>query len=147
MTAHEIESMGKKNPITGNVTMTADECRTLKDYAASERSFLPESELTRAAEAADFAGAMSVLTENGYGSLKTPEKPRDFAKMLAEEERRNSLAPSILAASITDFGIPLKKLYIMNTGKVENAPGSMTAHSVFMSPRFLSTIYSGSIST
>ena len=35
MTAHEIESMGKKNPITGNVTMTADECRTLKDYAVS----------------------------------------------------------------------------------------------------------------
>ena len=30
MTAHEIESMGKKNPITGNVTMTADECRTLQ---------------------------------------------------------------------------------------------------------------------
>ena len=42
---------------------------------ASERSFLPESELTRAAEAADFAGAMSVLTENGYGILKAPEKP------------------------------------------------------------------------
>ena len=42
MTAHEIESMGKKNPITGNVTMTADECRTLKDYAVS--SFADESE-------------------------------------------------------------------------------------------------------
>ena len=56
---------------------------------ASERSFLPESELTRAAESADFAGAMSVLTENGYGSLKAPERPRDFAKLLAEEERRN----------------------------------------------------------
>lgn len=35
MTAHEIESMGKKNPITGNVTLSADECRTLKDYAVS----------------------------------------------------------------------------------------------------------------
>ena len=42
MTAHEIESMGKKNPITGNVTMTADECRTLKDYAVS--SFAEKSE-------------------------------------------------------------------------------------------------------
>ena len=42
MTAHEIESMGKKNPITGNVTMTADECRTLKDYAVS--SFAKKSE-------------------------------------------------------------------------------------------------------
>ena len=34
--------MGKKNPITGNVTMTADECRTLKDYAVS--SFAEKSE-------------------------------------------------------------------------------------------------------
>ena len=42
MTAHEIESMGKKNPITGNVTMTADECCTLKDYAVS--SFAEKSE-------------------------------------------------------------------------------------------------------
>ena len=42
MTAHEIESMGKKNPIMGNVTMTADECRTLKDYAVS--SFAEKSE-------------------------------------------------------------------------------------------------------
>ena len=42
MTAHEIESMGKKNPITGNVTMTVDECRTLKDYAVS--SFAEKSE-------------------------------------------------------------------------------------------------------
>ena len=42
MTAHEIESMGKKNPITRNVTMTADECRTLKDYAVS--SFAEKSE-------------------------------------------------------------------------------------------------------
>ena len=38
----QIESMGKKNPITGNVTMTADECRTLKDYAVS--SFAEKSE-------------------------------------------------------------------------------------------------------
>ena len=42
MTAHEIESMGKKNPITGNVTLSADECRTLKDYAVS--SFAEKAE-------------------------------------------------------------------------------------------------------
>ena len=42
MTAHEIESMGKKNPITGNITLTPDECRTLKDYAVS--SFAEKSE-------------------------------------------------------------------------------------------------------
>ena len=41
MTAHEIESMGKKNPITGNVTMTADECRTpaiMRSAAFAEKS-------------------------------------------------------------------------------------------------------------
>ena len=42
MTAHEIESMGKKNSFTGNVTLTADECRTLKDYAVS--SFAEKAE-------------------------------------------------------------------------------------------------------
>ena len=42
MTAHEIESMGKKNPITGNITLSADECRTLKDYAVS--SFAEKAE-------------------------------------------------------------------------------------------------------
>ena len=42
MTAHELESMGKKNPITGNITLSADECRTLKDYAVS--SFAEKAE-------------------------------------------------------------------------------------------------------
>lgn len=42
VTAQEIESMGKKNPITGNITLTADDCRTLKDYAVS--SFAEKSE-------------------------------------------------------------------------------------------------------
>ena len=35
LTAQEIESMGKKNALTGNITLTPDECRTLKDYAIS----------------------------------------------------------------------------------------------------------------
>ena len=56
-------------------------CSTL--IRASERTLIPWSELTRAAEAPDFDRAMSVLTENGYGSGKAPEKPRDFVKMLA----------------------------------------------------------------
>ncbi len=61
-------------------------CSTL--IRASERTLIPWSELTRAAEAPDFDRAMSVLTENGYGSGKAPEKPRDFVKMLAEEEQK-----------------------------------------------------------
>ena len=42
LTAQEIESMGKKNSFTGNITLTADECRTLKDYAVS--SFAEKAE-------------------------------------------------------------------------------------------------------
>ena len=42
LAAQEIESMGKKNSFTGNVTLTADECRTLKDYAVS--SFAEKAE-------------------------------------------------------------------------------------------------------
>ena len=32
MTAHEIESMGKKNPITGNVTRFGEEAANLNPY-------------------------------------------------------------------------------------------------------------------
>ena len=42
LTAQEIESMGKKNSITGHVTLSAAECRTLKDYAVS--SFAEKAE-------------------------------------------------------------------------------------------------------
>jgi len=42
LTAQEIESMGKKNALTGNITLTQDECRTLKDYAIS--SFAEKAE-------------------------------------------------------------------------------------------------------
>ena len=42
LTAQEIESMGKKNSFTGNITLTAEECRTLKDYAVS--SFAEKAE-------------------------------------------------------------------------------------------------------
>ena len=42
LTAQEIESMGKRNSFTGNITLTADECRILKDYAVS--SFAEKAE-------------------------------------------------------------------------------------------------------
>ena len=45
LTAQEIESMGKKNALTGNITLTPDECRTLKDYAIS--SFAEKAEKIR----------------------------------------------------------------------------------------------------
>ena len=42
LTVQDIEAMGKKNALTGNVSLPQDECRTLKDYAVS--SFAEKSE-------------------------------------------------------------------------------------------------------
>ena len=66
MTAHEIESMGKKNPITGNVTMTADECRTLKDYAVS--SFAEKSEELKQ-KAQPFLDAIEIASEKVWAFI------------------------------------------------------------------------------
>ena len=35
LTVEEIQSMGKKNPITGNISLTPQECDTLKSYAVN----------------------------------------------------------------------------------------------------------------
>ncbi len=55
---------------------------------ASEKTLLPQAELMRAAEAPDFGSAMAVLSEYGYGDGKVPERPRDFVRLLVEEEKR-----------------------------------------------------------
>ena len=55
---------------------------------ASESAMLPEAELVRAAEAEDFRAAMTILGEHGYGEGRTLENPRDFVKLLSEEEAK-----------------------------------------------------------
>jgi len=55
---------------------------------ASEKSLIPEHVLVRAAEAENFQGAMAVLNEYGYGEGKILENPRDFVKLLNEEEEK-----------------------------------------------------------
>lgn len=55
---------------------------------ASERTLLPEADLTKAAEAATFEDAMAVISEYGYGDGKALDNPRDFAKVLSAEEEK-----------------------------------------------------------
>mgnify|MGYP000005800203 FL=1 len=55
---------------------------------ASENTLLPEAELVRAAEADTFQGAMAVLNEHGFSDGKALERPRDFVKLLNEEEEK-----------------------------------------------------------
>ena len=54
---------------------------------ASERSFLTEPQLIRAAEADDFKASMAVLNEYNYGDGRKLENPRDFVRLLADEEK------------------------------------------------------------
>ena len=79
MTAHEIESMGKKNPITGNVTMTADECRTLKDYAVS--SFAEKSEKLKYKQKFEQADKNAKIWKDRFEKLnKDYEEPKQKAQ-------------------------------------------------------------------
>lgn len=55
---------------------------------ASERTFLTETQLMRAAEADGFKASMAVLDEYNYGDGRTLENPRDFTKLLADEEQK-----------------------------------------------------------
>ena len=48
-----------------------------------------------------------------------------------------SLAPSIIAASSNASGIDSKKDFIINILKIESAPGTVTAHIVFIQPNDL----------
>ena len=67
MTAHETESMGKKNPITGNITLSADECRTLKDYAVS--SFAEKSEKLKYKQKFEKAEKSAKIWKDRYEKL------------------------------------------------------------------------------
>ena len=67
MTAHEIESMGKKNSITGNITLSADECRTLKDYAVS--SFAEKSEKLKYKQKFEKAEKSAKIWKDRYEKL------------------------------------------------------------------------------
>ncbi len=55
---------------------------------ASERSLLTKAKLLRAAEAENFNASVAVLNEYNYGDGRTFENPRDFAGLLADEERK-----------------------------------------------------------
>lgn len=55
---------------------------------ASERTLLPEADLLKAAEAKDFQEAMTIISEYEYGDGKPLENPRDFVKLLSEEEEK-----------------------------------------------------------
>lgn len=56
----------------------------------NERTLLGKNDLIRVVEARQFSQAMAVLGEFGYGDGSALENPRDFEKVLREEQKRVS---------------------------------------------------------
>ena len=101
LTAHEIKAMGKRNPLTGSVTLTAQECAELKKHAVNGLSARAEIAKLRdklsAAEQADavWKQRFDVLHEK-YEALKKKSQPY-LAALKAAPEKVRAFIDAILA--------------------------------------------------
>lgn len=80
LTAREIKAMGKKNPITGNVSLTPQESATLKKYAVGGLALKAENaklreQLTAAEKAASIWKQRYDALHNKYTELKKKAQP------------------------------------------------------------------------
>ncbi|MDY3779472.1 MAG: plasmid recombination protein, partial [Candidatus Limousia pullorum] len=67
MTVQEIEAMDKKSPITGNITLTPNECDTLKRYATNGIIFNAENErLKGKLESAQKSASILYVSEHRF---------------------------------------------------------------------------------
>ena len=67
MTVQEIEAMDKKSPITGNITLTPNECDTLKRYATNGIIFNAENErLKGKLESAQKSASILYVSEHSF---------------------------------------------------------------------------------
>lgn len=67
LTVEEIQSMGKKNPITGNISLTPQECDTLKSYAVN--SIIAKADNGRLQERLASAQKSAAIWKKRYESL------------------------------------------------------------------------------
>ncbi len=101
ITVQDIEAMGKKNSFTGNVTLTADQCDTLKRYAVNgiifnaENSRLKEKLDSAVKSASIWKQRHDELNEK-YNELKEKAQPYLDALEIAAERVRTFLS-AILA--------------------------------------------------
>ena len=106
LTAREIKEMGKRNPLTGNVTLTAQECSELKKHAVNGLS--ARAEIVKLRDKLSAAGQAAAILKQRYDALhekyealknKTqpylaalkaaPEKVRAFIDAILEQAREN----------------------------------------------------------
>ena len=101
LTAREIKAMGKRNPLTGNVTLTAQECAELKKHAVNGLSARAEiAKLREQLAAAEQAAAVwkrrfDALHEK-YEALKKKSQPY-LAALKAAPEKVRAFISDILA--------------------------------------------------
>lgn len=101
LTAREIKAMGKRNPLTGNVTLTAQECAELKKHSVNGLSARAEiAKLREQLAAAEQAAAVwkrrfDALHEK-YEALKKKSQPY-LAALKAAPEKVRAFISDILA--------------------------------------------------
>lgn len=101
LTAHEIKAIGKRNPLTGNVTLTPQECAELKKHAVNGLSARAEiAKLREQLAAAEQAAAVwkrrfDALQEK-YEELKKKSQPY-LAALKAAPEKVRAFISDILA--------------------------------------------------
>ena len=101
LTAREIKEMGKRNPLTGNVTLTAQECSELKKHAVNGLSARAEivklrDKLSAAGQAAAILKQRYDALHEKYEALKNKTQPY-LAALKAAPEKVRAFIDAILA--------------------------------------------------
>lgn len=101
LTVQEVQSMGKKNPITGNISLTPQECDTLKSYAVN--SITVKADNGRLQERLASAQKSAAIWKKRYESLN--EKYQELKKSVQPYLDAVKLTPervrAFLAAILT----------------------------------------------
>ena len=101
LTAHKIKAMGKRNPLTGSVTLTAQECAELKKHAVNGLSARAEivklrDKLSAAEQAAAVWKQRYDALHEKYETLKKKVQPY-LAALKAAPEKVRAFIDAILA--------------------------------------------------
>ena len=101
LTAREIKAMGKRNPLTGSVTLTAQECSELKKHAVNGLSARAEivklrDKLSAAEQAAAVWKQRYDALHEKYETLKKKVQPY-LAALKAAPEKVRAFIDAILA--------------------------------------------------
>ena len=101
LTAHEIKAMGKRNPLTGNITLTPQECSELKKHAVNGLSARAEivklrDKLSAAEQAAAVWKQRYDALHEKYETLKKKVQPY-LAALKAAPEKVRAFIDAILA--------------------------------------------------